>query len=136
MFRYYFAMALLRDGDVRQMELAIRDKHGSTDPAILTRWVAQLLADRQARTAVIQRLARQAHHVRGRLAQAARYFDGLIDEMERTSREPWPGKLPCPTCGASAEQVRAEFRPDDARGHVLVHQHADGTVCEPKPASS
>ena len=128
-------MGLLKDSEAWRIEQAINDKHAVADPATLTRWVRELLEDRRARTAVIQKVSRQAHYVRGRFAQAARYLDGLLDELERMSREPWPGKLPCPICGAPIEQVRAEFRPDDARGHVLVHQHADGTKCGAKPAS-
>jgi hypothetical protein len=124
-------MALLPDSEAERLRRALRDAAGRTDPEVLARWLRLLLDDRQERLAIAQRLSRRAHYVRQRFSQAARYLDGLLDELERISREPWPGKLPCPHCGAPSDQVRAEYRPDDPRRHVLVHGHPDGTDCEP-----
>jgi hypothetical protein len=99
------------------------------DPQLAS-WTAKLLEDRAARSALIQRLSRQLHHVRQRLMQAARYVDGLLTVAHTATREPWPLKLLCPHCGAPVDQVRADYRPDDPQHHVTVHCHVDGVRCD------
>jgi len=122
----------MHDSQARRIETAIEERR-AVGPDVLERWVRELLADRRARTSVIQRLARQTHHLRQRLGQAARYLEGLVEEMGETAREPWPKQLPCPHCGASAELVRAVPAPGGA--HVLVHDHPNGQQCAPSPAA-
>jgi CRP-like cAMP-binding protein len=112
-------------------ERRIRNLAATADRGTLLRWVGELLEDRKERSALLQQLARQLTHVRRRLRQASSYLDGLLQRAEGTSREPWPGKLPCPHCGAPAVLVRAELRRE---GHVVVHDHPDGVHCEPPPA--
>jgi hypothetical protein len=121
-------MPLLDDSQAKRIEVALADKR-AVDPATLTRWVRELLEDRKARTSIIQKLARQAEHARQRVAQAAHYLEGLMAEMKRTAAEPWPGQLACPVCGAAAERVRAEARPNGPTSHVVVHD-PNGTSCE------
>jgi hypothetical protein len=71
---------------------------------------------------------RQVPRVRRRLGRAARYLDGLLDELGRASRGPWPGKLTCPVRGAPIDQARPEYRAGDSRGLVLVHQRVNGNT--------
>jgi hypothetical protein len=112
-------------------ERRIRDQAAAADRGTLLRWVGELLEDRKERSALLQRLARQLAYTRRRLRQASNYFDGLLQRAEGTSREPWPGKVPCPHCGAPTVLVRAEQR---SEGHIVVHQHPDGVQCERPPA--
>ena len=109
------------------------NKHARPDPATLVRWMGELLEDRRARTAVILGLCRRTRYVRQRLDQAHRYLAGLVDELACATREPWPGKVLGPVCGAPIVQSGAAYRPDDARHHVPQYHHADGTVCEERP---
>jgi hypothetical protein len=109
----------------------IKDHAAAADRGTLLRWVGELLDDRNERSALLQRLARQFAYARRRLRQASNYLDGLLQHAEETSREPWPGKLPCPHCGAPAVLVRAEQR---SEGPVVVHEHPDGVHCERPPA--
>jgi len=118
---------MLSDEEARR----IRDLATSADRGTLLRWVGELLEDRRERSALLQGLARQLAHLRRRLRQASKYLDGLLQRAEGTTREPWPGKLPCPHCGAPAVLVRAEQR---SEGHVVVHAHPDGVHCERPPA--
>jgi hypothetical protein len=57
-------------------------------------------------------------------------LQGLLGDMGTTARAPWPGQEVCPHCGAAHELVRAEYRPEDPRRHVLTHTDANGRVCE------
>ncbi len=113
---------MLSEDDVRRIA-----EFRSADP-IAKQWLACLLSERRHLVAVIQGLARQIHHLRGRLRQAAAYLDGLAGKAEETARAPWPAKIPCPRCGAAIDRLTVDYRPE--RGHVLVHLHADGTACE------
>jgi hypothetical protein len=101
-----------------------------SDRATMTRWVRSLLEDRKARSGLILRLARELHHARGRLAQAASYLDGILGKAHDATREPWPKQLPCEHCGAPAETVAAI--PTTPTGHRIETRHPDGTVCHPK----
>jgi hypothetical protein len=101
-----------------------------SDRATMTRWVRALLEDRKARSALILRLARELHHVRGRLAQASAYLDGLLGRAHEATREPWPQQLPCEHCGAPAESAAAI--PQTPTGHQIVTRHPDGTTCHAK----
>jgi hypothetical protein len=83
---------------------------------------------------VIQGLARQLHHLRARMRQAAAYFDGLAAKAEGVAREPWPRQQPCPRCGAAVGRPSVDFQ--EKQGHVLRHAHPDGTVCESAPPKS
>ena len=66
------------------------------------------------------------------MKEAAAYLDGVAEKAETAARAPWPSKVPCPKCGAPAERLSADYRPN--QGHMLIHTHADGTQCENKPA--
>ena len=101
-----------------------------TDP-VAKRWLDSLLDERRRLVAVIQGLARQIHHLRGRLRQASDYLDRLAQNAEETARAPWPSKLPCPRCGAPLDRLSVDFGHE--QGHALVHHHPDGTVCEEEP---
>jgi len=70
-------------------------------------------------------------HIGTGLSAAIQGVDGLAEKAEATARAPWPSKLPCPRCGASADRLTVDYRPD--QGHTLIHTHADGTKCEDKP---
>jgi hypothetical protein len=122
-----YIRSVLSDEEARR----IQDQSTAADRGALLRWVRELLEDRKERSALLQRLARQLAYARRRLRQASNYLDGLLQRAEGTSREPWPGKLPCPHCGAPAVLVRAEQR---SEGHVVVHDHPDGVHCERPPA--
>jgi hypothetical protein len=98
-----------------------------TDPSA-RRAIGALLEERRRLVAIIQGLSRQLHHVRARLGQAARYFDGLVGKAHELTREPWPRQLLCPRCGAPAVQVTTQLRPGG--GHVSFHVHPDGARCE------
>ena len=127
-FALYSPMGFLRDNEARAAaELADAKRVASPQ---LAEAVHRLLDDRRARTALLHRISRELQHVRGRLAQASRYLEGLLANVQRTAGTPWPGKVPCPLCGAPADQVVSEYRTQDQQGHVLVHAHADGTRCE------
>jgi hypothetical protein len=116
---------MLSEDEVRRIgELRVNDRAAR-------HWLDRLLDDRRQLVVVIQGLARQIHYLRGRMRQAARYLDGLAEKAEATARAPWPSKLPCPRCGASADRLAVDYRPD--QGHTLIHTHADGTKCEDKP---
>jgi hypothetical protein len=93
----------------------------------LARWVQALLADRRARSSLLLGQTRRVAFARKRLAQAATYLDGLLAKAEDEAQAAWPGKLPCPRCGAPVAMVRAEQR---AIGHAVVHEHPDGVRCE------
>jgi hypothetical protein len=112
-------------------ENRIRALAVAADRGTLLRWVGELLEDRKERSALLQRLARQLAYTRRRLRQASHYLEGLLQRAEGTSREPWPGKLPCPHCGAPAVLVTAEQR---SEGPIVVHEHPDGVHCERPPA--
>jgi hypothetical protein len=105
-----------------------------SDRAALLRWVGTLLDDRAARSALLQRQARELAHARQRLRQAFAYLDGLLQKVCDVSREAWPGKLPCSTCGAPAARVTAEQRADDGASHAIVTVHPDGVRCEARRA--
>jgi hypothetical protein len=101
------------------------------DPAA-KHWLGRLLDERRHLVAVIQGLARQVHHLRGRIKQAAAYLDGLAEKAELTARAPWPSKLPCPQCGAPIDRLGVDYR--EGQGHTVVRQHPDGHVCGDKPS--
>lgn len=101
-----------------------------------------------------QELARKLWHQRKRIAAAATYCDEQladrpdvrdavrkawrhIDQLAFIAFEiagsPWPGKIPCPHCGAPPEIFGANQKPNPAGGswlHVPVHFHYDGKQCE------
>jgi hypothetical protein len=117
---------LLGDDEAKRIE----DEMAKTsNPEVLRRWLGQLLADRRARSALIQSLPRQLHHLRARIRQAGAYLEGLTAGAMKVASEPWPGKLPCPTCGAPVVMVLS--MPNETRpgGHELVRRHSDGTLC-------
>src|SRR5687768_15481370 len=122
-------MSFLRDSDARAAAELAETKRAAAPQ--LAEAVHRLLDDRRSRTALLHRISRELQHVRGRLAQASRYLEGLLSSVQRTAGAPWPDKVPCPLCGAPTDQVLSEYRPQDPRGHVVVHAHADGTRCEP-----
>jgi len=129
-FRFYFAMALLDDGEAER----IRDGTATTSHApTLVAWIRALLDDRKSRNALLLRLTRELQHVRGRLRQAARYLDGLVGNVQRAAGEPWPGQLPCPVCGAPVLKLATRQDPSVAGSRVVVHVHADGKRCEGRP---
>src|SRR5258708_38821643 len=64
----------------------------------------------------------------GRTPTAADPAAGL--RAGETSRDPWPGKVACPHCGAPAVLVRAEQR---SEGHVVVQKHLEGVHCKRPP---
>jgi hypothetical protein len=103
------------------------------DP-VARQWLDRLLEERRHLVAVIQALARQIHHLRARMRQAAAYLDGLADNAERTARAPWPSKLACPTCGAAVDRLTVDYRAGE--GHSLIRTHPDGTTCGRKPQKS
>ena len=76
---------------------------------------------------MILRLSRHLHHARGRLAQATRYLDGLLQKAHEDAREPWPDKAICRHCGAPLDRVRTT--PRQPSGHRLANEHPDGTKC-------
>ena len=125
-------MVLLPDDQAGRIRAMLRT---SRDPQ-LAEWTARLLEDRAERSALLQELARQLHHLRQRVSQASRYIDGLIVATHEMTRRPWPQKLPCPVCGAPVDQVVADWRPDEERHHVLVHIHVDGRRCEPQASTT
>jgi len=125
-FRHIFAM--LSEDEVRRIsELKLSDP-------VVKLWIERLLDERRHLVAVIQGLARQLHHLRGRMKQAAAYLDGLAEKAELTARTPWPSKIPCPRCGAPVDRLVVDYRPQ--KGHTLLHRHTDGTVCEPKTTNT
>lgn len=101
------------------------------DRAILVRWVRDLLADRRSRSALLQAQTRRLVYARNRLNQAAAYLAGLLRAAEEEASAAWPGKQPCPHCGAPTARVGAVPR---AQGHAVVHEHPDGTRCSPASA--
>ncbi len=98
------------------------------DRAALERWIRELLDDRRARTAMLQGQTRRVAYAMRRLRQAADYLAGLLRMAQEEAAAAWPGKLPCPHCGAPSVRVRAEQRP---QGHEIVHDHPDGVRCVP-----
>ena len=76
-------MTWLGDDHAARVKEIVRDRRDQKDPQLAS-WTAKLLDDRAARSALIQRLSRQLHHVRQRLMQAARYVDGLLDKAAQT----------------------------------------------------
>jgi hypothetical protein len=125
-FLSLYIRSVLSDEDGKR----IQDLAMAADRETLLRWVRELLDDRKERRALLRRLARQLAYTRRRLRQASNYLDGLLRRAEGTSREPWPGRVPCPHCGAPAVLVRAE---QGSEGHVVVHEHPDGVYCERPP---
>ena len=117
---------MLSDDEVRR----IAERHLS-DP-VTKEWLGRLLKERREMVAVIQGLARQVHHLRGRMRQAAGYLDRLAEGAERTARAPWSSKVPCPQCGAPVDRLSVDYRPEE--GHALLRHHADGTTCEGRSA--
>jgi len=114
---------VLPDDQAERIEAGL----GSADRATLARWARLLLDDRRARTALLLGRTRRPSYARKRLAQAFAYMDGLLRTAEEEAKAPWPGRLPCPHCGAPAVVVKAEQR---TLGHAIVHAHADGVRCE------
>jgi hypothetical protein len=102
------------------------------DPQSLRRWIVDLVADRRERIALEQRLCRAIYRLQRRQQQAFAYLDGLTRKTHELGMTSVPGKLACPECGAPAILVRPDYRPNDSRRHVLVHQHPDGQNCEAK----
>ncbi len=98
------------------------------DRPTLERWVKALLDDRRARTAMLQGQTRRVAYAMRRLRQATDYLAGLLQMAQEEAAAAWPGKLPCPHCGAPSVRVRAEQRP---QGHEIVHDHPDGVHCTP-----
>ena len=64
-----------------EAEEIARGRRAGTGGPILLKWIDQLLADRLERT-------RQLEHARGRLAQAFRYLDGLLRDVQRPKAGP------------------------------------------------
>jgi hypothetical protein len=117
---------MLSEDEVRRIkELRVADP-------VARHWLDRLLDDRRRLVEAIQALARQLHHLRGRLRQATAYLDGLLQKAEATARAPWPEQVRCPRCGAPVGRVSVDYRSEG--GHVLVHEHLDGTACEGKSA--
>jgi hypothetical protein len=85
--------------------LSVTIRPSASSPEVLRRWLGQLLADRRARSALIESLSRRIHHLRERIRQASAYLDGLTEGAMKVAAEPWPGKLPCPRCGAPVVMV-------------------------------
>lgn len=109
--------------DVHVERVLRNARAGHRDPRDLN----DLASDREARVAIEQKLARQIHHLRKRLAQAAKYLDGLANEAQRTASTPWERQQPCEICGAPAIKHRTELNPKG--GHLMVIDHPDGTSC-------
>jgi hypothetical protein len=118
---------VLPDHEAERIEAGL----DSADRATLARWVRALLDDRRTRTSLLQGQTRRLSFARKRLAQASTYLDGLLRTAEEEAQTAWPGKLPCPHCGAPIATVKAEQR---VQGHAVVHQHPDGQCCEGPPA--
>ena len=121
-FRLIFA-PVLPDDQAERIEAGL----ASADRATLARWLRLLLDDRRARSALLLGQLRRLNHARRRLRQAFAYLDGLMTEAEREARAAWPGRVPCPHCGAPASGAKAEQR---AQGHAVVHTHSNGVRCE------
>ncbi len=114
---------MLLDDQADRIEAAL----DGADRGTLVRWVKELLADRRARSALLQGQTRRVAYAKRRLHQAATYLSGLLQQAEDEAAAAWPGQLACPTCGAPATAVTAEQR---KQGHAVVHKHPDGTRCE------
>jgi hypothetical protein len=115
---------MLSEDEVRRIaELNVSDP-------MAKHWLGRLLDERRRLVAVTQGLARQLHHLRARMRQAAAYLDGLAEKAEDTAKAPWPTQLACPICGAPVDRLAVDYQPE--RGHVLLRRHPDGTVCEEK----
>jgi hypothetical protein len=125
MLRFYFAM--LSDDDARRAEDLAR---GLRDPAA-RHCIRALLHDRRERIALELEIARKVAHLRQRLVQAARYFNGLLEEAQGVANRPWPKRVTCPSCGAPSLRVLAEPTPQPGAGgsHRLIHVHEDGRRC-------
>jgi hypothetical protein len=119
---------MLSDEEARRIEAQLP----RADPALLGRWVKALLEDRRGRNAIVLGQTRRLVHTRERLRQATEYLDSLLLKAQNEAQSLWPGKLPCPHCGAPVSQVRAEQR---AQGHAIVHDHPNGRGCEDKQHS-
>lgn len=119
---------MLSEDEVRRIsELRVSDP-------VAKHWLGRLLDERRHLVAVIQGLARQVHHLRARIRQAAAYLDGLAEKAELTARAPWPSKLPCPRCGAPVDRLTVDYWPE--QGHAIIHKHPDGTACAGKPSTA
>jgi hypothetical protein len=118
---------VLSDGEAER----IVTQAEAADRGTLLRWVRELLKDRRERSGLLLRLARELAYTRRRLRQAAGYLDGLLRRAEEDSHAPWPGKHPCPHCGAPT--VLAGSEPQKEGGQLLVHKHPDGVRCEGRP---
>lgn len=129
-FRYSFVYPPLVLSDHEAARIS-EGTERTKDATTLVRWIRALLDDRRARSALILRLSRQLHHVRGRLAQATRYLDGLLKKAHEDSREPWPDKAVCDQCGAPLDRVKTT--PREPTGHHLANEHPDGTKCHAQP---
>jgi hypothetical protein len=82
---------------------------------LIGKWVDQLLADRKERI-------QQLEHLRRRLAQAFRYFDGLVKDVQR----PRPSReqtLRCPKCRRPYVRLAGLSR------NGMVYYHADRSEC-------
>lgn len=118
-------MSLLSDDEARQIEQGLPS---TRDPGTLARWVRALLADRRARSGLLQAIARHLHHLHRRIGQAGAYLQGLAGGAKRVTGEPWAGHAPCPHCGAPG--ARAHTRASKGPGgHALVYFHPDGRQC-------
>lgn len=107
--------------------------------------------------AALQELSRKMWHLRARIRAAQAHFEtltadqpGLTEALRKAWRHldylvaaayelacsPWPGKIPCPHCGAPPEIFGHNHRRPSGGGYVVaipVHVHYDKRECEDPP---
>jgi hypothetical protein len=115
---------MVSDGDAAR----IRGMLSHIEEPNVRHWLAELLRDRDERIALLLELARQLHHLNGRVGQAAGYLQGLVCDALATARSPWRDKIPCSICGAPPALINAELS-KTGDGHVMVTHHLDGKRC-------
>jgi hypothetical protein len=82
---------------------------------LIGKWVDQLLVDRRERI-------RQLEHLRRRLGQAFRYFDGLVKDVQHP-RPSGEQRLLCPKCR------KPYVRVGGLSPNGMVYYHADRSEC-------
>lgn len=95
-----------------------------TDRATLVPWVKELLADRKARSALLQGQSRRVVYAASAQPRSTR---AASSSRPRTKPPPAGGTAACPTCGAPATTATVEQR---TQGHAVADKHPDGTRCE------
>lgn len=71
--------------------------------------------------------------LRASLRKAWRHIDQLVFVAYQIAGSPWPGKIPCPHCGAPPELRTHTQRANPDGGpwvHVPLRTHYDGKQCE------